>query len=166
MHKTTSINKQFLLLGIPLLMIFALVFLANSKVFHNNSDVVSLTITLDLLFFIPLVYFVIIRKTTIPKSSIFLVVIVGVAIASHILSKENQYFLNVLKTWGLPAAEIAIVVLVLRAFKKTLKKHKLQDKLYPDFYTSLKKICNDILPSVIVAPIASEIALLYYGLID
>ncbi|MEW7290849.1 hypothetical protein [Aquimarina sp. 2304DJ70-9] len=166
MNRTIYTNKQLFLLGIPVLMILTLISLANSQVFKDNSDTLSLYITLDLLLLIPMVYFLTIRKTTIPKYTILLASVAGVIIASQILPIEHQHYLGLLKKWGLPVIEISIISFVVYKFRKILKKYRQQNVLTPDFYTSLKKICNEILPSIIVSPIASEIALTYYGLID
>ncbi len=166
MNKAIYTDKRLLLLGIPLVMILALVSLVNSQAFQNNPDILSLPITLDLLLIIPMAYFLIIRKTTIPKYTVLLVSILGIMIASSILSQENQYYLDLIKAWVLPVIEISIISYVIYKFRKTLKKYKQQNILTPDFYTSLKKICSEILPPIMVAPLASEIALIYYGLID
>ena len=163
MNKAISLQKQLLIIGIPLLMILLLVFITKSSMFSLNPNELSLGITLDLLITTPLAYFLLIRKTNIPKTTIVPLLFIGLIIGSIILPSENQHYLNVFKVWIFPVIEIAIISLVIYNIRKAIKNFKRHKKLTFDFFTTLKETCYEILPQKAVIPVVTEIAVFYYG---
>ena len=165
MNKTLLINKKILTFGIPLTLLLILVFIIKSPISKGN-DILNLAITLDLLLIVPFIYFLLIRKSQIPKTTVVPVMIVGLLIGSYFLPKESQTYLSIFKTWALPVIELSIFTFVIIKVRSANKKFKEINSLTPDFFTALKSTCYEILPKKIVLPFATEIAVIYYGFIN
>ena len=165
MNSSLHIRKQLLIVTLPLLMVVSIVFIAKSSLFKIHPESLSLAITADLLLTIPFVYFLLIRKTSISKTTIVPLIILGLVIGSIILPKENQYYLSLFKTWVFPVIEISIISFVIYKVLKVIKKIKKRKKVTFDFFTTLKDTCYEILPKKIVMPVVTEIAVFYYGFV-
>jgi hypothetical protein len=167
MNKTTNIQKSLIIFAIPLLLIISMIVLTSSSLFRANSSALSLAITADLLLTTPFIYFLLIRKTSIPKTTIVPFVIIGVVVCSFILPSENQYYLNLFKTWILPIIELSVLSYVIYNIVKARRLYKLNKKhTTSDFFTLLKSTCYNILPKAVVIPFVTEIAVFYYGFIN
>jgi len=142
-----------------------MIFIAKSQLFINNSNNLATEITFDLLLTVPFIYFLLIRKTNIPKTTVVPFLILGIVISSIILPSENQYYLNLFKTWVLPIVEISILSFVIYNVRKGIKHYNLNKTESFDFYTTLKNTCYEILPKGFVIPVVTEIAVFYYGFI-
>lgn len=162
MKSTTPAYRNMIIYGIPLLLFGFLVMLINSTLPTVNDPLV-LGITIDLLLTVPLVYFLLIRRSQIPNTTFFPVLVIGLLIGSYMLPEENQVYLQHFKTWFLPVLELTIFTLVLIKVRTAI--HKVESKS-TDFYDSLKQVCLEFLPEKLVLPFATEIAVCYYGFID
>ena len=165
MHRKLHFQKGLIIFGIPLCIIGLMVFLAQSSAFMLNPDSMAIGITLDLVLTVPLVYFLLIRKTTIPKTTIVPFFILGITVCSFILPLENQYYLGLVKTWALPVVEISVLIYVASHIRNAIKQFKLDRKESFDFFTTLKSTCQKILPKMVVMPAVMEIAVFYYGFV-
>ncbi len=163
MNKTINIPRHLFIVGIPLLIMGLMVFIAKSSIFRMNPDNLAIGITFDLILTTPFVYFLFIRKTNIPKTTFVLIMVLGIAASSIILPSENQHYLNLFRSWVLPIIELSILTFVVYNIRKAIKNHKQNKELTFDFFTSLKNICYEILPKKIAVPFATEIAVFYYG---
>lgn len=166
MNITQLFNRNFVRFGIPSLLFAILIIFIKSSYFLANTDILTLGITLDLLVTIPIIYFILIRKTTIPKTTIVPMMILGLLIGIFTLPETNHQYLNIFKTWFLPIIEISVVSFVIIKVRKAILFHKSQKNTSVDFFTTLKKTCAEILPKPIVVPFATEIAVFYYGFIN
>ena len=165
MNRTILLNRNLINFGIPIGLLAILIFLMKSS-FLKGNDTLSLAITADLLLTVPLVYFLLIRKSQIPKTTVIPVMVLGLLIGSYFLPKESQTYLNLFKNWALPVIELSIFTFVLFNFRKAINAYKKLKRVTPDFYDTLKNVCNDILPKKLVLPFATEVAVFYYGFID
>lgn len=165
MNKAINLQKNLMIFGIPLLIIGLLVFITKSNIFSTNPTTLSIGVTFDLLLTVPLVYFLLIRKTNIPKTTVVPFLIVGIIICSLILPTENQYYLNLFKTWVLPIVELSILSFVIFKVRKGIKRYKLNKTESFDFFTTLKSTCYEILPKSVVIPVVTEIAVFFYGFV-
>ena len=104
-----------------MLIIGLMVFIAKTSLFQINPDNLAIGITFDLLLTVPFVYFLLIRKTNIPKTTIAPFLIFGIIICSIILPSENQQYLNIFKTWILPIIELSIISYVVYNIRKGIK---------------------------------------------
>lgn len=165
MNRSLNLNRNILNFGIPLSLLGILIFLMKSSFLANN-DTLNLAITADLLLTVPLVYFLLIRKTEIPKTTVVPVLIIGLLIGSYFLPKESQTYLTIFKTWVLPLIEISILTFTIIKVRSAIKKYKNLKGSTPDFFNALKSTCNEILPKKLVLLFATEIAVFYYGFIN
>ena len=165
MNKALNFQKNLLIFGIPLLIIGIMVFIAKSNIFNINQSSLSTGITFDLLLTVPLVYFLLIRKTNISKTTVVPFLITGIIICSLILPSENQYYLNLFKIWVLPIVELSILSFVIINIRKEIKLYKLNKTDSFDFFTILKSTCYEILPKIAVIPVVTEISVFFYGFI-
>ena len=148
-----------------MLIIGLMIFITKSSSFQMNPDSLAIGITFDLLLIVPFIYFLLIRKTNIPKTTILPFLIVGVLICSIIIPLENQYYLNLFKTWILPIVELSVLSYVIYNVRKGIKSYKQKKGISIDFFTTLKNTCYEILPKSVVIPVVTEIAVFYYGFI-
>lgn len=165
MDRTIHVNRNLINFGIPLALLGTLIFLMKSS-FLNGNDSLNFAITADLLLIVPLVYFLLIRKSKIPNTTVIPVMIIGLIIGSYFLPKESQTYLSIFKTWALPVIEISILTFVIIKVRNAIRKHKELKGSKPDFFIALKSTCYEILPKKLVIPFATEVAVFYYGFIN
>ena len=165
MKNTVILQKNLIIFGLPILIIGLMILISKSSFFISNPNSLSIGITFDLLLTVPLIYFFLIRKTDIPKTSVVPFFIIGIVICSLIIPEENQYYLNTFKTWVLPIVEVTVFLFIYFKVKKTIKKYKINKRNSTDFFTNLKTTCNEILPKKLVIPFVTEFGVIYYGFI-
>ena len=83
--------------GIPLMLILSVIVLAKSSVFQLHPKELSMGITFDLVFVIPTIYFLLIRKSKIPQITTAPIFIAGIVIASFIIPNDYQFYLSGVK---------------------------------------------------------------------
>ena len=162
----SKFSSYFLIFTLPLAMICALAVLVSGPAFQENAQLLSKAVTFDLLIIIPSIYFLLINKTKIPKTTVIPVVILGLIVGKYVLPGEYHFYLDLFKKWALPVIEISVLAFVgMKVYKaiQTFKNNKTDEA---DFYTILKKTCGDILPGPAVIPVATEIAVFYYGFLN
>ncbi|WP_299221419.1 hypothetical protein [uncultured Aquimarina sp.] len=166
MTKRLNIAHSISVFGFPVLIITLMIAIAKSKLFELNPEVLSIGVTADLLFTVPFIYFLLIRKKNIPKITILSLFILGIVITTFIIPKENQLFLNQIKTWFLPFLEIGVFTFILFRVRKVLKSYSANKNENNDFFSTLKVTCEEILPKKIAILLTMEIAVFYYGFIS
>ncbi len=162
---TSLFNRNLLRFGIPALLFITLIVFIKSPYFQVDSTALTLGVTLDLLVTIPIVYFLLIRKTTIPKTTIVPMMMLGLIVGIFVLPETNHQYLNFFKTWFLPIIEISVATFIIVKVRKAMLFHRSLKNTSLDFFTTLKKTCAEILPKPVVVPFATEIAVFYYGFI-
>lgn len=162
MNPTLSLGRSAIVIGIPLCLLATLVLLMYN-VPIRGADSLGLAITIDLLLTVPLVYFLLIRKTDIPKTTVVPVLIIGLLLGSYFLPGEAQSYLDLFKTWVLPLIEVSVLTYVILKVRQARKHYKTSKAQTPDFYTALKTTCSELLPKKLVMPFATEVAVFYYG---
>ncbi|RZS92300.1 hypothetical protein [Aquimarina brevivitae] len=165
MSNPVNIQKNLVVFSIPLLLITALVVLVKSPLFTTNTSQLAIGVTADLLITIPLIYFLIIRKTSIPNTTVVPVLVLGMIICTVILPVQQQYYLDLFKTWVFPVIELSIVGYVLYNVNKAIKRFKITKNESIDFFTALKNTCYELLPKKAAMAVATEIAVFYYGFV-
>ena len=153
-----------LFFGVAILLIGVLFLIANSSLFEASPNVLSLTITLDLLISIPLIYYFLIRKTKIPKTAVSSIIILGLIAGIFILPIDNQNYLNLFRIWLLPIVEISVILYIVYEVRKKMQNKRGSNEITLDFFTALKSTCYSIIPKPLAAPLATEISVFYYGL--
>ncbi len=162
-----TFNRQLGLFVVPIIMFIGLILLMQSAWFLSNLDQpLTLGITLDLLLTVPFIYFLLIRKTDISKTTVVPVMIVGLIIGSYFLPVEHQGYLEVFKFWILPIIELSVIGFIGWKVRTAVVKHKSIKNDSPDFFTSLKNTCYEVFPRRMAELVAMEIAVIYYGFIN
>ena len=164
MIKSFNLNK-LLIFGLPLSLLLSLIFIMNYSPLVDN-EYLNIGITLDLLISVPLLYFLLIRKTNIPNTTIVPVIVLGLLIGTLFLPKGNQYYLELFKVWVMPFIEIAALTYIVVKIRLVRKRYQALKEVHPDFYSSLKEVCREFLPAKVVPVFATEIAVIYYGFIN
>jgi len=147
---------------IPFVLMLACVLVMQSSIFAENNAVV-LAVTIDLLITIPIIYYLLIRKTSIHNTTVIPLVVLGMLVGTYFLPKDSQSYLDLFKTYAFPFFELAVVAFLIVKVRVAVRHFKEKKSVNLDFFTALKTTCYEILPKKIVYPIATEIAVLYYG---
>ncbi len=156
-------NRNVITFGIPIFLILSIIVLAYSSFFQLYPKELSIGITFDLALFIPVIYFLLIRKSKIPKITIVPFFVAGIVIASFIIPKDFQFYLTQVKNWILPIVETTIFFLVIYKVRQLNKQFRKGINITLDFYSALKISATQILPNRISSAFATEIAVIYYG---
>ena len=165
MNKATTITKNITPVLVPLALLATLIVVTTSLAPLNIDSIVEFAVTADLIITIPLVYYLLIRKRNVPKTTVVPFIIIGLVTGSLILPENNQFYLDLFKTYALPILEITILVYIIIKVRTVLKSYKKQKKQSPDFYTAINEAATSILPGFAARLFAAEISTLYYGFI-
>ncbi|WP_062056915.1 hypothetical protein [Aquimarina longa] len=165
MNKIARLSNNLLVFGVPILLVISMILITRSKFYEVNPSILSIGISIDLLFTIPLIYYTLIRKKNIPKTTSIPLSVVGMIIGFYSIPLEHQFILQWVKTWIFPFVEIGIAIYVLYNVRKAIKKYKINATQRLDFFSILKKTCAEILPTRIASLLAMELAICYYGFI-
>jgi hypothetical protein len=163
MNRALHIPRNLLHFGIPLLLLGTLAILMQS---FQRPGLFSLAITIDLLLTVPLVYLLLIRKTTIPKTSAIPLMLAGLLLGYWLLPEGSQQYLDLFKRWVLPILEITVLSLVVVKVRKAVKQFRHLKTTQPDFYDLLTEVCQKLLPKKLVFPFATEVAMFYYAFVQ
>lgn len=130
---------------LALLVVAVCAFIARSRAFAANPDVVAWGITFDLTITVPLLYwFFVVRTGKARPLSVAPVFIIGTLIATALLPRSNQQFVQQLRLL-VPVAEVVLVI----AFIQRARRMKLEHALVGE--------------GRVAEIIASEFAMLYYA---
>lgn len=164
MNRPIAFNRNLINFGAPIGMLASLICLMETNILKDN-EALSLAVTIDLLISVPIIYFLLIRKSKTPNSTVVPVMIIGLLIGSFFLPEESQTYLTHFKTWVLPVIEISILAAIILKVRTAIKLHKNLKNNTPDFFKSVKIASYSFLPKFLVIPFATEIAVFYYGFI-
>ncbi len=162
MTRTISFRKRIAIFGIPLVVLIFLVTLVQSSFFRPDSQILSFCITIDLLLTIPFLYYMQIRNTTIPITSIVPILLICFAVGSFVLPPQSQHYITLFKIFILPIIEIGLAFYVVRRIFKLRKQILTRKNDSLDLYTAIKNVCRDILPPRLSILVASELIMVYY----
>ncbi|MGQ7855534.1 hypothetical protein ACUN24_14975 [Pedobacter sp. WC2501] len=158
-------NRKIINYSLPFVFFGVLILLIKTDYF-KNSQLLSLAVTIDLLISIPIIYYLIIRKSEINKTTVLPILLIGILIGSFFLPKEDQAYLNLFKIWILPVVELITLVFIVKKFREAIKKNNALRDCKSDFFTVLNSSCSKVLPKKLAFLFATEIAVFYYGFIN
>lgn len=175
MKTTITPRNNVFIFGLPMVLLLVLVLLMKYA-FLMKQEVMSYAVSIDLLLTVPAVYCLLIYKTNIPKTTTVPAIIIGFLLGTFFLPKESQTLLVFFKRWCLPLIEAAVLVFVIAKLLKSIKVYRrlrtnnsearkptiTEDKV-ASFYSLVYHATSDVLPERIARPLATEIAVLYYG---
>lgn len=147
-------------------MIISMIVLSQSRMFVNYPKELSIGITLDLVLTIPLVYYLLIRRKKVSKTTVASFFGLGILIASFIIPKDYQTVLSMVKKVVFPIVELGILTfLFLKTRNVVLTFSKNKDKSI-DFFTAMQLACKEVFPKRVASLIATEAAMIYYLFFD
>ena len=158
---TTSPRHNWsLALGLPLLVMLSSIIIVYSPFFAAHSTGMSTGVTLDLTVTAPLLYFLVIRKTTVSKMSVIRVFVVGVLVAGLLLGGRSS-LLHGIKTWISPVVEAMVVITVIWNIRRARRR---AGRGEVDMLTHLRSIAAKVLGNERVGDVlGSELAVIYYA---
>ncbi len=161
--KTSFFKTNTIAFLIPVTLLLILVFILNSTLFITHQHTLSPYITIDFILTIPLVYFLLIRKTKVSNLTIAPFLIACIVIASYVIPETHQDTLTLTKTWLIPIVELSVITIIILKVRKAISQYKVAANQHQDFYSILQETCASVLPTVPAKLAANEIALIYYG---
>ncbi|WP_259071554.1 hypothetical protein HDF24_00040 [Mucilaginibacter sp. X4EP1] len=144
-------------------MIFSLVLLSFTRFFITHNHNLSIGVTLDLAFSIPVIHALLSTRSKNLKYSTALFFTIGLIVASFIIPKSNQFLLHQVKAWMVPVVELCSIVFFIVQTQKIRSRQSLLKKNDDDFYTVFKLVSKELLPPRLTSIITAEIAAFYYG---
>jgi hypothetical protein len=162
MSSSLSLQRFILIFGTLFVLFSGFYYITKTPYFLLAPSKLSLGITLDLLITSPFIFYLLIRKTSIPKTTIVPIAIVGLTLGTFILPVENQFYLQLFKIWILPVLEVAIAGFAIYKVHQVIKDLRKRGH-YSDSFIILKSALNEIIPKKIAVLLATEIAVIYFG---
>ena len=156
--------RNFISFGVVLAMFGALVFIMQSGMIQTVKRM-DFAVSADLLISVPLVWFLLIRKTRVPNMTAIPVAFTGLLLGYYFMPEVGQTYLNLFKTWALPLIETGLVLYLLYKVRMAIKSYQALKSRTADFYTALKSVCSETFPAFIAPLFATELAVFYYALI-
>lgn len=164
MLRLISINKELIAIASIPIMFSIMIFSIPSEI--NIPTQFYKAVSLDLLITIPVIYFVLIRKSKISKITIIPVLIIGLLVGYFVIPKGHHDYLDVFRKFILPIIELSVISFVIYKVRTILKSYLIHKDKQLDFYDALIRSCHEILPHFIAHAFATEIAVVYYGFIN
>ena len=149
-----------LIFGVPLLILMSIIYLSTLPVLISQEFCYALSA--DLIFTIPVVYYLLIRKTKIPKTTVVPFIILGIIAGRYFLPVEHQGIIDFAQTIGVPLIEFSILgFLIFRVRKIVLEFRKAKNES-PDFVTTLRKAAQELFSGKLAEVFVLEISMIYY----
>ena len=166
MNKSTKRSTSHIWISIPFIFLFGILLFARSIYFEQQAAVISQYLILDLLITIPVVYFLTIQKTNIPKITVVPVIILDMLIGYYVIPEDQQFYLDLFRKYAFPLLEGGVFLFVVFKIRKTVKTFKSNNSEEMDFYEVMRKTCEEILPGRLSHFLLSEISVFYYGFVS
>lgn len=154
--------NQTLTYAVPFAFILILIAAAKLPILQGVPNI-STAITLDLVFTVPFIYFLFIRKKSTSKFTIVPFFIAGIVIATIVLPSDQQQILSQIKYWVLPVVEIGVFTLIFLKVRKTVISFRAQKNKSVDFFSAIKAAAKEVVPHRVSTAVAMEIAVIYYS---
>ena len=161
----THLSKKtiFLVYGIPFSILIFSIFLLTGSGIHISPEL-GAAITYDLCLTIPIIYFLLIRKRNISKLTVVPFFILGLFTASLFIPEEQQFHLDLIKTFLLPLVEITVLGLIIYRVRKAIKAFKLHSTGQTDFLHLAQQSALELVGKEKIAHlVATEIGTIYYS---
>ncbi|MCH2233153.1 MAG: hypothetical protein MK078_02785 [Crocinitomicaceae bacterium] len=129
---------QIALFLLPLSVLVVAILLAKSQFLHGNTDSnsadIALGVTLDLTLTLPLLYFLAIRKTRVPKITLIPVFVFGLVLAKFLLPNDHHSIADFIQAFVLPMVEFVVVSFIGYKVYTIRKAFKAAQERKIDFY--------------------------------
>lgn len=154
---TNTLKVSFLLSIVAVAVYFA------SFSAYIGEPLLASAITFDLILTLPIAYWLFIRKTSLSKKTIPILVSVGFVIAMIILPPDNRTFFNYLLYYGAPLIELAFISYAGYLIYRSRKTFRLLGDNNKDFLEKLREtLVNEFPYPFLAKALAFEISGFYY----
>ena len=162
-----TINHRTLLaFAIPAIIAAISATLASGTLLQTYPDLAR-GITYDLTVISPLLYFLLIRKTSIPNITVVPVFVLGLLLAGQIIPLDNQSDLQIISTYVLPIVELAVITAIILKVSEAVKIYRKADRSSRDMFNILRNTSASVLNNRTVGNVlAMELSSIYYSLIS
>lgn len=120
-------------------------------------------LSIDLILSVPLMWFLVIRKRSIPNITVVPVSVLCLILGFQILPEEGHYVLQGYESYVLPLLELAVVSFVVYEVVKLRRAMKLQKQQTSDFFDLISMATKEVLPGKLAPFLALEISMFYYA---
>lgn len=144
-------------LSLPVLLLLSALYVAW---YMPIDSPLAIGLTLDFCLSLPLLYGIVIYKTSIPKTTVVPVFLLGVVLSTWLIPGEEQGVLDGIKTWCLPLVELTVMAYVLYKVFQIRKLYKAQEST--DFYSQVLGVTEALFPKRISHFMAAELSVPYY----
>ncbi|WP_224490620.1 hypothetical protein [Robertkochia flava] len=152
-----------------LFLIFPLLAITTAWIMTGDPELIkkpgiSLGITVDLIFLIPVSWFFFIRRTQIPLITLVPVTLICIGLTSVLLPQQYQEELSFVKLYLVPILELGVILFII--LKTSMAMSRIRKNLDPgrDAYEVIRSTCKSMIQSEKVALIlATEAAMFYYA---
>ncbi len=139
-----------------------LAFLASTNIFQV-SPILLKAVTIDLVVTLPVFYWLLIRNTRIPNTTVIPIAIAGYFIGRQIIPVQHQGYLDFTGTYLLPAIEIGLISFLVYNIRRVRKAYLIFKK-ENEVPEALRKAFEVIYPKGISAFLTHELLFFYYAL--
>lgn len=154
-------NLFFLVITIA---VFALTILLSTLSLFPVYPELAVGVTYDLAFTAPLFYYLAIRKTAIPKSTVAVVAVLGIVTATFLLPANQQTHLGFITFWVLPVLEIGLLGFAGYKTWKALRTYRRERRDNADVYSILGKVFEELIGRTLLSRAAAfEASVIYYA---
>ncbi len=157
-----SLSLATLKAGVLFAILLCSILVAQSS-WINVDPLIGTAVTIDLIFSIPIIYFLFIRKTSIPKITVVPVFGLGMLIASLLLPAGERQLLNIALLYAVPLVELSVLVYLAYRVYRTRSAFMAEALLARDVMERLRSAFDrEIQPAFVARIAAFELGLFYY----
>lgn len=142
-------------------------FVINSSAFTQRPDLMAMASTLDLTLLIPLIYFLCIRKTSIPKITLVPVFVLSMVLASQLIPSNYHQTLGYVQ-YAIPLIELFVIGYIVYTVRKTFKAYDAEKRTHkrPGFVETIHETTRKAFGRGVFANVfATEISVFHYALL-
>ena len=139
-----------------------LAYLASTNAFGVNPILFN-AVAIDLVVTLPFIYWLLIRKTKIPLTTIIPVSIAGYLLGKQVIPMEHQGYLEIAGNYVLPVIELGVILFLLyniRSVRKSYLTYKIENEI-PE---ALQKALEIIYPKRLSSFLSHELLFFYYAI--
>lgn len=162
---TRSLLPFFLL---AITVITATWFVINSAAFAERPDLMAMASTIDLTLLIPAIYFLCIRKSSIPKFTVLPVFVLSMVLASQLIPSDYHQTLTYVQ-YLIPLIELFVIGFIVYNVRKTVKAYDKQKKGHKKRQGFLETVSEATTKAygegVFANAFATEISVFHYAIV-
>ena len=166
MVRTAGFVRVFLAYSLLIVGLVVLYFLASDPSHYAAHYLFEIAITVDFAFLLPLVYLLLIRRSSIPNVTVLPIFALSMVLAFYSIPAQYQGAIQWVELWVLPMVELSVLSFVGYKFYQIRKACKGSvNAEESDPYDAMVMACEKAFPGVAGRLLTLELSMLYYGLL-